>query len=86
MKPACNWLLAAIAAATLHAAAREPGAAIATDLPARPTEVEAAIYVVDIVAIDGANQVFTADVVAGFRWREPAAGSARRRQPPPFAR
>lgn len=57
-------------------------AAVSTEPPVAPTEIETAVLVVDIVAIDGASQAFTADVFTRFRWTdprlaEPGTGSRR---------
>ena len=44
--------------------------------PARPTEVAVGVYVVDVVKIDGAEQLFTADLSARFVWHDPRLANA----------
>lgn len=39
--------------------------------PAAPTEVDVAVFVIDLIEVDGSSQTFTADLVVRIRWMDP---------------
>ena len=45
------------------------------DPPATPTKVEVALYVIDLISVNGSNQTFEADLAVWFRWSDPRLAS-----------
>jgi len=74
MRTLARRLLRTATAVTLLALAARPAVLAAQDQRAVPTprQVSLLIYVIDLVAVDGAAQTFSADVFLAARWNDPS--------------
>ena len=80
--PVLRGLLIWLLSLAVPAFAAEQPASV--ELPVKPTKVKVAVYVIDLIEIDGASQTFQADIAARFSWNDPRlaqAGAGVRRMP-----
>ena len=72
-----STILGILSIATAIHAAPEAGQGVDTlTPPGEPTEVEVGVFVIDVVKIDGAEQLFTADVSVRLNWHDPRLADA----------